>query len=94
MNGCMIVFGYILLLNLVTFVVYGIDKYKSKKGKWRISELTLLTLALLGGSIGAWLAMKTFRHKTMHKKFYIGVPMIITLQIGFAVWMMYKGSWW
>ena len=93
MNGCMVVFGYILLLNLVAFVVYGIDKYKAKRIKWRISEFTLLTLALLGGSIGAWLAMKTFRHKTMHKKFYIGVPMIIMLQIGFAVWMMYKLSW-
>lgn len=91
MNGSIVVFGYILFLNLVTFVVYGIDKYKAKKGMWRISELTLLTLALLGGSIGAWLAMKAFHHKTMHKKFYIGVPMIFVLQIGLAVWMMYKG---
>ena len=91
MNEYIVVFGYILLLNLVTFAVYGIDKYKAKKGKWRISELTLMTLALLGGSIGAWLAMKAFHHKTMHKKFYIGVPMIFVLQIGLAVWMMYKG---
>lgn len=91
MNGYIVVFSYILLLNLVAFAVYGIDKYKAKKGMWRISELTLLTLALLGGSIGAWFAMKVFHHKTMHKKFYIGVPMIFVLQIGLAVWMMYKG---
>lgn len=91
MNGYIVAFGYILLLNLITFVVYGIDKYKAKKGRWRISEQTLLTLALFGGCIGAWLAMKTFHHKTMHKKFYIGVPIIFVLQISLAVWVMYKG---
>ena len=72
-------------MNLVAFVVYGIDKYKARKGKWRIPESTLLTLAMFGGSIGAWLAMKAFHHKTMHKKFYIGVPMIIVLQMIFAL---------
>ena len=76
---------YLLLSNLVAFVVYGIDKYKARKGKWRIPESTLLTLAMFGGSIGAWLAMKAFHHKTMHKKFYIGVPMIIVLQMIFAL---------
>ena len=84
MNGH-IILGYFLLLNLVAFVVYGIDKYKARKGKWRIPESTLLTLAMFGGSIGAWLAMKAFHHKTMHKKFYIGVPMIIVLQMIFAL---------
>ena len=91
MNGHVIFGGYILLLNLVTFVVYGIDKYKARKGKWRTSEHTLLTLALFGGSIGAWLAMKAFHHKTMHKKFYIGVPVIIVLQMAFTVWIILKG---
>ena len=76
---------YLLLSNLVAFVVYGIDKYKARKGKWRIPESTLLTLAMFGESIGAWLAMKAFHHKTMHKKFYIGVPMIIVLQMIFAL---------
>ena len=61
---------YLLLSNLVAFVVYGIDKYKARKGKWRIPESTLLTLAMFGESIGAWLAMKAFHHKTMHKKLY------------------------
>ena len=87
MNGH-IILGYFLLLNLVAFVVYGIDKYKARKGKWRIPESTLLTLAMFGGSIGAWLAMKAFHHKTMHKKFYIGVPMIIVLQMIFAAWLI------
>lgn len=91
MNGYIINLSYILLLNLVTFVVYGIDKYKAKRGKWRIAESTLLLLALLGGSIGAWLAMKTFHHKTMHKKFYIGVPVIIALHVILAAWAIHEG---
>ncbi len=63
---------------------------KAKKGKWRISEATLLLMAFLGSSIGAWLGMKAFHHKTMHKKFYIGVPTIIILQLAFAAWLAYK----
>ncbi|WP_294720446.1 DUF1294 domain-containing protein [Prevotella sp.] len=50
---------YILCINVVTLIVYGIDKYKAKKAKWRISEATLLLLAILGGSIGAWIGMKS-----------------------------------
>ena len=90
MNWLHTIIGYLLLANVVTFITYGIDKYKAKKGKWRISEATLLLMAVFGGSIGAWLGMKTFHHKTMHKKFYIGVPTIIILQIAFAVWLSYK----
>jgi uncharacterized membrane protein YsdA (DUF1294 family) len=70
-----------LVLNLITFFVYGIDKWKAKKGKWRISEATLLILATVGGSIGAWCAMKVWHHKTLHKKFRYGIPAIIVLQI-------------
>ncbi len=89
MNWFYIIIGYLLLANVVSFITYGIDKYKAKKGKWRISEATLLLMAVVGGSIGAWLGMKAFHQKTMHKKFYIGVPAIIILQIAFAVWMAY-----
>lgn len=91
MNWFYIIIGYLLLANVVTFITYGIDKYKAKKGKWRISEATLLLMAVFGGSIGAWLGMKAFHHKTMHKKFYIGVPAIVILQIALAVWLAYKG---
>lgn len=59
----------LLVINVITFVVYGIDKLKAKKHWWRISEATLLLLAAAGGSIGAWLGMKVWHHKTMHKKF-------------------------
>lgn len=72
MNWLHFIIACLLLANIVTFIAYGIDKYKAKKGKWRISEATLLLMAFWGGSIGAWLGMKAFLHKTMHKKFYIG----------------------
>ena len=60
---------HLLIINVVTFFVYGIDKYKAKHAKWRIPEATLLLLAAIGGSIGAWCGMKVWHHKTMHKKF-------------------------
>ena len=81
---------YLLIINVVTFFVYGIDKYKAKHAKWRISEATLLLLAAIGGSIGAWFGMKVWHHKTMHKKFKYGVPVIFILQIILAVWIISK----
>ena len=71
----------LIVLNIVTFLVYGIDKWKAKQGSWRISEATLLILAVIGGSIGALLGMKIWHHKTMHKKFKYGLPMILLAQI-------------
>ena len=79
---------YLLAINAVTFIVYGIDKYKAKKGKWRISEATLLTMAAIGGSIGAWAGMPIWHHKTMHKKFKYGIPVIIIMQIALAVYLL------
>ena len=75
-------------LNLITFIIYGIDKLKAKKAKWRISEATLLLLAVIGGSIGAWLGLQVWRHKTQHKKFFIGIPMILTLQVIATVYLL------
>ena len=72
---------YLIAINIVTFFVYGIDKWKAKQSKWRIPEATLLLLAVIGGSVGAWLGMKTWHHKTMHKKFKYGLPLIILVQI-------------
>ena len=72
---------YLIIINAVAFIVYGIDKYKAKKAKWRIPEATLLMLAVLGGSIGAWTGMRVWHHKTMHKKFKYGVPAILLIQI-------------
>ena len=72
---------YLIIINFVTFLVYGIDKFKAKQGSWRISEATLLILAVIGGSIGALLGMKVWHHKTMHKKFKYGLPLIFIIQI-------------
>ena len=71
----------LIVLNIVTFLVYGIDKWKAKQGSWRISEVSLLILAVIGGCIGALLGMKIWHHKTMHKKFKYGLPMILLAQI-------------
>ena len=72
---------YLIVINVVTFLVYGIDKWKAKQGSWRISEATLLILAVIGGSIGALLGMKVWHHKTQHNKFKYGLPLILIIQI-------------
>jgi uncharacterized membrane protein YsdA (DUF1294 family) len=76
---------YLLAANLLTFVTYGIDKHKARHNRWRVREVSLLLLAALGGSIGALLAMRVFRHKTQHKKFRYGVPAILLVQLVVAV---------
>ena len=78
---------YILAINIATFFLYGIDKYKAKKGQWRISEVALLTMAAIGGSIGAWIGMRIWHHKTMHKKFMYGIPVIIILQVALVAYL-------
>ena len=82
-----IILGYFLAVNITSFLLYGIDKYKAKKGRWRISEATLLTMAAIGGSIGAWAGMRLWHHKTMHKKFKYGIPVIIILQNALVVYL-------
>ena len=83
-----IILGYLLAVNIATFFLYGIDKYKAKKGKWRVSEATLLLMAVIGGSIGAWAGMRLWHHKTMHKKFKYGIPIIIIFQVALAVYLL------
>ena len=109
-----VVLIYLAVINVVTFFVYGIDKWRStsgrllptgrkkaKKSKWRIRETALLGLAVLGGSIGAWLGMKVWHHKTQHKggnrdidnivggyQFKYGVPAIIIIQLALIVYFI------
>ena len=87
-----IVLIYFTVINVVTFFMYGIDKWKAKKAKWRIRETTLLGLAVLGGSMGAWLGMKVWHHKTQHKKFKYGVPAIIIIQLLIIVYCIIAES--
>ena len=79
---------YLIGINILTFFIYGIDKRKAEKGSWRISEATLLMLAAIGGSIGALFGMRVWHHKTLHKKFQYGVPLILVMQIALVVWLL------
>ena len=78
---------YLAAVNLVTFTVYGVDKAKARRGAWRVPEKTLFLLPLLGGSLGALLGMKVFRHKTKHWYFVWGIPLILVAQIALAIWL-------
>lgn len=84
-----VIIYYLLAVNVVAFFTYGVDKLKAKKGKWRIPESTLLLLAAVGGSVGAWLGMSLWRHKTQHKKFKFGVPAIFVVQIALTCYICY-----
>lgn len=91
-NAGVFLFYYLVAVNVVTFIVYGLDKWKARRGRWRIPESALLWLAVLGGSPAALLAMRLFRHKTKHSKFRYGVPMILAVQVGVTILLMAKGG--
>ncbi len=76
---------YLLFINLLALMLMGVDKHRAKRHRWRIPERTLLLTAVLGGSIGGIAGMLLFRHKTKHAKFYIGLPVILGVQIVCAV---------
>lgn len=80
---------YLCTVNVIAFLLYGADKRRAKRGRWRISEAALLGIAIIGGSAGAWLGMKTFRHKTKHKKFIYGVPWILVAQAILLMWFYF-----
>ena len=81
---------YLLLVNAISFILMLIDKQKARKKKWRIPEATLMGFAAAGGSIGALLGMYTFRHKTLHKKFTVGIPLFLVAQLALigAYWCL------
>ena len=78
--------AYLVLMNLVTFWVYGADKRRARRGRWRVPERTLFLLPLLGGSIGALAGMRVFHHKTRKTKFRLGVPVALLL------WLLLIGA--
>lgn len=81
-------FLYLLIVNAAGFISMLVDKLKAKKNLWRIPESSLLTIALIGGSIGSLIGMYTVRHKTRHLKFTIGVPLILAAQVGLMIWIL------
>ena len=80
---------YLLIVNLTAFFLYGIDKKRAIKQKWRTSEKTLILIAVIGGSVGAICGMQVFRHKTKHIKFKFGLPAILIVQLG-IVYMVFR----
>ena len=87
-GGWTVLLVWLAVINLLTFNVYGADKRRARKGKWRVPEKTLFLLPLLGGSIGALLGMRVFHHKTKHWYFVWGVPAILLAQLALAVWLL------
>ena len=81
----MIVLTYLLIVNLLGFVLMFIDKKRAQNNQWRIKEATLFLSAAIGGSIGSMLGMKVFRHKTKHLSFLIGMPAIFIVQAALVV---------
>ena len=81
---------YLLLINAAAFFLMLVDKRKAIKQRWRIPERTLIGSALLGGSVGALLGMYTFRHKTKHLSFTLGMPAFLIAQVALAIWIFSK----
>lgn len=81
--------AYLVLINGITWAVYGLDKWKARRNAWRIPERVLLTLALLGGSLGALAGMAMFHHKTRKPKFFVGVPLILCCESALAVLLIF-----
>ena len=80
-----ILLAYLIIINAAAFILMLADKIKAKRGAWRIPEATLMGIAALGGSVGALAGMYTFRHKTKHIKFIVGMPLILAAQIVIAI---------
>lgn len=83
-----IFFSYIIIINMVTFHMYHIDKRRAEHDEYRISETALLAFSFIGGALGAFCAMREFRHKTLHTMFAVGVPFALVLQTILIVWAM------
>lgn len=82
--------GYLLTTNIIGFFLMWIDKRRAIKQKWRIKEITLFLVAILGGSLGSIVGMQIFRHKTKHKKFVLGMPFILIVHIVIAILLIIK----
>lgn len=83
-----ILYSYLLIVNIVTFFVYGLDKRKARRKRWRIPERTLLGLAALGGALGAAAGMGVFHHKTRKPAFRWGVPALLILWVGILYYIV------
>ena len=81
---------YLVAINIITFFAYGADKRKAQKKAWRTPEAVLILLAIVGGSLGAWIGMQTWHHKTQHVKFKYGVPIILLIQVAALLYFFFN----
>lgn len=88
MLGSVVLF-YLAAVNLVTFAAFGIDKWKAVRHRWRIPEATLLGLSLIGGALGGLAGMRLFHHKTRKARFFVGVPVMLALQLGLGAALLF-----
>lgn len=84
--------AYLLIVGIISFVIVPVDKAKAKKGAWRIPEATLFALSALGGSAAMYISMQIFRHKTKHKSFMIGIPLIFIVQLALVILVVYLAN--
>lgn len=87
--GILILAG-VLIMNLIGFFMMGIDKRKAIRHKWRIPEKAFFIVSILSGSLGTLIGMYTFRHKTKHAKFVVGIPIILVLQVIAGIWLLLR----
>lgn len=86
----MYAFYYLCIINVIGFFLMGLDKWKAKNRKWRVAEKTLFLTAVIGGSLGCLMGMYTFRHKTKHYHFTVGMPAIFVIQVCFILFLTFK----
>lgn len=82
---------YLAVISLISVIVCAADKSRAKKGKWRIKESTLFLLSALGGSAAMYITMRAIHHKTLHKRFMVGIPLIMIIQAVFFIFLGYFG---
>lgn len=78
---------YLAAVNVLAFMLYGVDKFKARQGRWSISEATLLLTAVLGGALGAWVGMLLWHHKTLHPRFRYGLPLLVLAWLVLLTWI-------
>ena len=83
--------AYLLVINVITFMVFGVDKRRAEQDAWRVKESTLLGLCVMGGALGGFLGMGFFHHKTRKPKFQFGVPVAFILDVVVIVWLFHAG---
>ncbi len=87
MEFLIVIVVYLVAVNVVAFLLFGIDKWKARHARWRISETTLFGMALMGGGLGAWLGMRVWHHKTLHRLFRYGIPFLLILHLSLFVFL-------